>query len=210
MRGGQRQFIHPFNDQPGRALQQNACCASRRPHLAPHTSPRATSHPNAGNCRELLLKPIQLCFTSVQLLRAYPQSSLIHSDPSASSAPVRRGSPCDIASSRSHTLSRRHDRRSNCSQRRPGGRNQAVSSGQEELLWRGRWDFVQLRLEALITASMKVMQGDCFMLAAEDQRCCCTAVKAGPILQPSPIAIGAEAACVVQSSQRPPAQAYAA
>ena len=157
-----------------------------------------------------LLKPIQLYFTSVQLLRAYPQSSLIHSDPSASSAPVRRGSPRDTASSRSHTLSRRHGRRSNCSQRRPGGRNQAVSSGQEELLWRGRWEFVPLSLEALMTASMKVMQGYCFMLAAGDQRCCCTAVKAGPILQPSPIVICAEAACVVQSSQRPPVQAYAA
>ncbi len=95
-----------------------------------------------------LLEPIQLCFPSVQLLIAYPQSSLIHSDPSASSAPVSRASLCDTAPSRSHTLSRRHGRRSNCSQRRPGRRYQAVSSGQEELLWCGRWDFVQTSLKA--------------------------------------------------------------
>lgn len=69
---------------------------------------------------------------------------------------------------------------------------------------------MQPSLEAWMTGSIQVMQGDCYLWAAEDQRCCCTALKADPTVQLSPIAIGAEAACVVQSSQRPPAQAYAA
>ena len=47
---------------------------------------------------------------------------------------------------RSFIFSSRNGRRSNCSQRRPGRRCQAVSSGQEELLWRGRSESLQLRL----------------------------------------------------------------
>ena len=76
--------------------------------------------------------------------------SLIHSSISVSSAPAIRGILAKATPpGQAHTI-RRYGRRSNCSLRRPGRRCQAVSSGQEELLWRGRCELLQPSLLQLL------------------------------------------------------------